>query len=118
MSRRDAFPAEVGAFGLYGDRLLVVDEGDGTMLQVAVRWAEAALQARAEGRDLRIDTAAVADRLERIRALAERFKTAQRSLADVGKSVDAVRLTLREMRADLVDLVDDVRRELAAGGSA
>lgn len=114
VSHRDAFPAEVGSFGLYGDRLLVVDEGDGTMTRVAMRWAQAALAARAEGRDLQVDTAYVGERLERIRTLAERFKTAQRSLTEVGKSVDGVREMLREMRSDLVDLVDDVRRELTA----
>jgi hypothetical protein len=112
VSARAAFPAEVGSFGLYGDRLLVVDEGDGTMVRAAVRWAQAALAARAEGRDLDVDTASVAERLERIRTLAERFKTAQRTLTDVGKSVDGVRETLREMRTELLDLVDDVRREM------
>ena len=117
VSRRDAFPAEVGSFGLYGDRLLVVDDGDGTMLSVALRWAAAALQSRREGRRLEIDTALVADRLERIRAMAERFKTTQRSLTDVGKSLDGVRETLREMRADLVELVDDLRREVSSAAT-
>ena len=112
VSSRDAFPAEVGGFGLYGDRLLVVDDGDGTMVRVALRWAQGALAARAEGRELRVDTAYVGERLERIRTMAERFKTAQRSLTDVGKSVNTVRETLRDMRCELIDLVDDVRREL------
>ncbi|MBU1494992.1 MAG: hypothetical protein KJ956_13630 [Actinobacteria bacterium] len=118
VSQRDAFPAEVGCFGLYGDRLLVVDDGDGTMVRVAMRWARAALAARAAGGALQVDTAYLAERLERIRTMAERFKTAQRSLTEVGKSVDGVREALREMRTDLIDLVDDVRRELASPASA
>jgi hypothetical protein len=84
------------------------------MVRVALRWAQGALAARAEGRELQVDTAYVGDRLERIRTMAERFKTAQRSLTEVGKSVSTVRETLRDMRSELVDLVDDVRRELHA----
>ncbi|MCB2224080.1 MAG: hypothetical protein KQH83_07895 [Actinobacteria bacterium] len=117
-SKRDAFPTEVGTFGLYGDRLLVVDDGDGIMLRVALRWAQAALAARAEGRDLAVDAAFVAERLDRIRVLAGRLTSSQKSLTDVGKSVDGVREALREMRAELVELVDDVRRELAPSAGA
>ena len=82
------------------------------MVRVALRWAQGALAARAEGRELRVDTDYVAGRLERIRTMAERSKTAHRSLTDVGKSVNTVRETLRDMRCELIDLVDDVRREL------
>jgi hypothetical protein len=114
VSARDAFPSEVGGFGIYGDRLLVVDDGDGTMVRAAVRWAQAVLAARAEGREIDVDTAYLSDRLERVRTLAERFKTAQRTLTDVGKSVDGVRELLRDLRAELLDLVDDVRREIGA----
>jgi hypothetical protein len=114
VSARDAFPSEVGGFGIYGDRLLVVDDGDGTMVRAAVRWAQAVLAARAEGREIDVDTTYLSDRLERVRTLAERFKTAQRTLTDVGKSVDGVRELLRDLRAELLDLVDDVRREIGA----
>jgi hypothetical protein len=112
VSARDAFPAEVGAFGVYGDRVLAVDEGDGTMTAVALRWAIGALAARRKGADAEIDVTTLTDRVDRIRTLAERFKTARRTLTDVGKSVDAVRETLAEMRTDLLDLVDDVQRAL------
>jgi len=33
---RDAFPAEVGRFNVYGDRVLAVDEGDGAMTSIAM----------------------------------------------------------------------------------
>lgn len=112
VSCRPAFPAEVGSFGVYGDRLLVVDDGEGTMLRVALRWASAALDARSEGRELDTDPAVLADRLDRIRTLGERFRTMQRTLTNVGKSVEGVRETLREMRAELIDLVDEARREI------
>ncbi|NIR39222.1 MAG: hypothetical protein GWN79_17900, partial [Actinobacteria bacterium] len=53
-------------------------------------------------------------RIQRIRTLAERFKTGQRALTDVGKSVDVVRQSLSEMRSDLLELVEDIARELRA----
>jgi hypothetical protein len=112
VSGRDAFPAEVGSFGVYGDRVLVVDEGEGTMLRVALRWAVAALGLRSGEQALDFDPTALADRLSRIRTLADRFRTMQSTLTSVGRSVDSVRETLREMRVDLIDLVDDARREI------
>jgi hypothetical protein len=118
VSARDAFPAEVGPFGLYGDRLLVVEDGSGVLTQVAVRWAARVLAGRTDGKTAEPDPTLVLDRVDRIRALAERFKTGQRSLTAVGKHVDGVRDLLREMRADLLELVDDVAREITTAASA
>ena len=109
---KDAFPAEVGRFAVYGNRILVVDEGDGTMTSVAVRWALASLRSRHTNDGPSYDPAVVADRVQRIRKLAERFKTGQRALTDVGKSVDTVRQSLSDMRSDLLELVDDLAREM------
>ncbi|MDX1690499.1 MAG: hypothetical protein R3290_05715 [Acidimicrobiia bacterium] len=113
---KDAFPAEVGRFGVFGDRILVVDDGEGTMLDVALRWAAASARLAGEREGPELDTAAVADRIQRIRKLAERFKTNQRSLTEIGKSVETVRLGLAGMRTDLLELVDDLARELGRTG--
>jgi len=112
VSARPAFPTEVGMFGVYGNRLLVVDDGDGALTSVALRWAVAALTARAAGAAPGLDAALLADRIDRIRRLAERFKSGQRSLTDAGKSLDSVRESLAAMRAELVDLADDIHREV------
>lgn len=109
---KDAFPAEVGRFAVFGNRILVVDDGEGTLLDVAIRWAVALLRTRGSAQEPDVDVGIVAERVQRIRTLAERFKTGQRALTDVGKSVEAVRQSLSEMRSDLLELVDDVAREL------
>jgi hypothetical protein len=97
---------------VYGSRVLVVDDGEGTMLRLALRWAAAALSARSEGREAEIDTGELDERLDRIRALADRFRTMRGALTQAGKSIDSVRETMREMRAELIDLVDDARRQI------
>ena len=38
ISARDVYPAEVGPFNVYGNRVLVVDDGEGTMIAAALRW--------------------------------------------------------------------------------
>lgn len=112
VSSRDAYPAEVGGFGVYGDRALVVDDGEGTMLGVALRWACAALAAASRGSAHEMDSTLLTDRLDRIRSLADRFRTMQSSLTNVGKTIESVKETLREMRAELIDLVDEARRQV------
>ncbi len=114
VSAQDAFPAEVGSFGVYGNRALVVDDGDGSLLTVALRWAQAA-SAAAAGNAERLDTAVVLERMERLRGLAQRFSTAKRALTEVRASVEGVRDHLDAMRSDLLDLVEDVVREVNAG---
>jgi hypothetical protein len=116
VSARDAFPNEVGSFNTYGARVLVVDDGEGTLLGVALRWAAnlAALHARGSVAD--IDHAVVADRLERLCKLAERFKQCRKGLTDVQKSVKKVHESLGDMRDDLLEHVDDLERELRRAG--
>ena len=116
VSARDAFPIEVGAFNAYGSRVLVVDDGEGTLLRAALRWATNVLVLHSGGGALDVDPAVVADRLERLRKMAERFKQCRTSLTDVQKSVAKVHDSLGEMRSDLLDHVDDLERELRRAG--
>lgn len=113
VSGRRAFPAEVGGFGAYGRRVLVVDEGDGTMLAVALRWAAAAARAAAGGTNDVVDPADLLERVERIRELGARISTAQRQLTGVRDSVAGVKDLLSALRSDLLDLAEDLHRRLA-----
>jgi hypothetical protein len=114
VSATEAFPAEVGIFGVYGNRVLVVDDGDGTMLEVAMRWAQlAASPSRSERPD--VDLVAVEERLDRVRMLAQRFSTSRRALTEIAGSVDKVRDGLDEMRRELIELVDDASSEIRRG---
>ena len=117
VSGRDAFPREVGSFGVYGNRVLVVDDGDGVMARVGLRWAAAALAGAGEGSP-GVNATALADRLDRIRALAQRFSAAKKGLTDVQRSIDGVRDTLDVLRTELLDGVDEARRELDAARRA
>ncbi|MGF1664785.1 MAG: hypothetical protein ACFCVC_00775 [Acidimicrobiia bacterium] len=111
VSATDAFPAEVGVFGVYGNRILVVDDGDGTMLGVALRWARLSLAgARINHPD--VDLGAIDERLDRIRMLAQRFSTSRRALTDIAGSVEKVRDGLDEMRRELLEFVDDATSEV------
>ena len=116
VSARDAFPTEVGSFNAYGSRVLVVDDGEGTLLHVALRWAAGLLALQAGGDDVDIDLAVVTDRLERLRKMAERFKQCRKGLTDVQKSVSKVHDSLGEMRNDLLEHVGDLERELRRVG--
>lgn len=117
ISAQDAFPQEVGPFAVYGSRLLVVDDGEGTMVWVALRWAMAAASAAGQ-RGVEIDQTVVADRLQRIRQLGTTFTSAKRSLTDISGSVDKVRGTLESLRSELIGLVDELAAELGRGRSA
>jgi hypothetical protein len=111
VSASDAFPAEVGLFGVYGNRVLVVDDGDGEMLAVALRWSREALAAaRTTGEALDVDL--VTDRLTRIKDFAARFSSTKRALAQVRTSIDGVRNDLDAMRTGLLELVDEALEEL------
>jgi hypothetical protein len=113
VSAQDAFPIEVGTFGVYGDRILVVDDGEGTMLGAALRWAVAALRMRDRDRP-EIDVSIVEERLERMRMMAQRFSTNRRTLTEINASVDKVRDSLDGMRRDLIEMVDDATSALRA----
>jgi hypothetical protein len=111
ISRQDAFPREVGTFGVYGNRLLVVDPGDGTLLRVALRWIASA--ARGSGAaDQMVDTAGALDGLDRIRGLAQHFSRSKKVLASAQSGLDTVREELDALRSELLDLVDDTTRAL------
>jgi hypothetical protein len=111
VSATDAFPAEVGVFGVYGNRILVVDDGDGTMLGVALRWGRL-FSAAARTNRPDIDLVAIDERLDRIRMLAQRFSTNRRALTDIAGSVEKVRDGLDEMRRELLEFVDDATSEV------
>lgn len=112
VSATDAFPTEVGVIGAYGNRVLVVDDGDGTMLRVALRWAEmiASSSSGRDGRDVDLD--AVSGLIERMRRMATAFSTHKRALTDSVRSVNKVRDGLDDMRRELLSLLDDIDAEL------
>lgn len=116
VSAQDAFPREVGSFAVYGGRILAVDDGEGVMVGVALRWAMAAAAAQSGG-GAGVDAAALAERLERIRGLAQRFSGTKRALGDVQRTIDGVRSTIDELRADLLDDVDAAGRLLTSSES-
>ncbi len=110
VSACDAYPAEVGQFAVYGNRLLVVDDGQGVLLEVALRWAVETGRHRPEDRDIDVDF--VEDRVQRIRQLAQLFSSNRRALSEIVSSVERVRTSIDGMRAELLDLTDDVTRSL------
>lgn len=113
----EAFPLEVGPINVYGRRVLVCDDGEGTLLGVALRWAQQ--MATSDGPDLdRIDADAIADRLERLAQLAERFRSNRANLTAIKSSVGAVHESLGEMRSDLLELADDLGREIFRGSGS
>lgn len=111
VSSRDAYPAEVGSFAAYGNRLLVVDSGDGPLTGVALRWIAAAVRAAATDND-GIDATAAFERLERIRDLAHHFSRSKKVLTTAQTGLDAVRQDLDSLRTQLLDLTDDLGRAL------
>ena len=117
VSALDAFPHEVGNFGVYGHRVLVVDDGEGTLMSAALRWAMASTGADAAMR-VEADPAVVIDRLNRLRGLGQLFSTQRRALTEVSTSVGKVQQGLEQVRAELLSLVDDLVAELARGKAA
>jgi len=114
VASREAFPGEVGPFGVFGNRVLVVDDGDGILLGAALRWV-AADGGVTRGAAVR-DAAEVAAQIERIREMATRISTSKRALAGIRTSVDQVRNDLDGLRGDLLDAVDAAARRLAVTG--
>ena len=111
ISRTDAYPGEVGSFGVYGNRLLVIDPGDGTLTRVALRWVAAAARAAASGSE-QVDTAAALERLARVRDLAQHFSRSKKALSTAQSGLETVREDLDSLRSQLLDLVDDIVRAL------
>jgi hypothetical protein len=110
-SSDDAYPAEVGCFSLYGNRLLIADDGSGTLIRAALRWAAAAVRSdRAVERP--VDVAEITDGVARIHELATRISNAKRTLSTVRSGVDQARNDLDALRDDLLDRVDELTRRL------
>ncbi|MDP8958889.1 MAG: hypothetical protein M3N51_06750 [Actinomycetota bacterium] len=114
VSAQRAFPGEVGCFGIYGNKLLVVDDGEGTMISIALRLAANSVAA-AGGRDSRLDTALVFERLDRLRTLAQLFSSNRRALTDVRSSVETVQGSLEAMRTELLNVVEELICEVQRG---
>jgi len=114
ISALDAYPAEVGSFNAYGNRVLVVDDGEGTMIAAALRWlilAEAAARS-----DDELDIGAIKAGLERLRGTCQRFATNRSALTEVNKSVNKVSESLADMRDEVLSLVDDLIRNIHPAG--
>jgi len=111
ISRTEAFPGEVGTFGIYGNRLLVVDGGEGLLTRAALRWIAAAGRASSADSGC-VDTASALDKLERIRGLAQSFSRSKKVLNSAQAGIDTVRGELDSLRNELLELVDDASRIL------
>ncbi len=117
VSAVEAFPTEVGTFGVYGKRILVVDDGDGTMLEVAMRWATLIAESSARTED-GVDVEALTTLIDRIRRMGQMFSNHRRTLTDSIESINKVRDGLDDMRRDLVAQLDEVEFELERRPSA
>ena len=111
VSANPVFTKEVGTFGIFGDRLCVVDDGDGTMLAAALAWAEGSIALAGSQRE-GVDVRAIEDRLHSLRGLASQVSNARRSLTQIATSVNSLKGVLDELRSDLLSHVDDISREV------
>lgn len=110
VSATTAYPDEVGAFAVYGNRVLVVADEDGVLVEAAVRLA---LTLATMGRSgVEIDVATLADRASTIEKLAHRLKDQRRALTNVVKGIEGVRSGLADLREELLDQVGDLARSL------
>lgn len=103
-----AYPGEVGAFGAYGSRVLVVDDGDGTMITAGLRWIIATLTARES--TSAVDLSTIHEGLQRLRTICQKFTSQRAALTEVSKSVDKVSESLGDVRSEVLELVDEVIR--------
>lgn len=117
VSAQDAFPAEVGSFGLYGNRILVVDDGTDSLFDVALRIANLLMTTTRPRDGETIDRAALLDQLERIHQLAKRFSSSKRTLTEAQNSIDLAREGLDTMRSELIDIAEAAAREVRSGGA-
>ena len=115
VSAGDAFPTEAGHFAIYGNRVLVVDEGDGAALAVALRVAQLLLVTSSSGPIVGVDQAALMDHLDRIGTLAKQFSTAKRALTEAQSGIGSTKDLLDSMRAELIELVDTARADVKRG---
>ena len=117
-SRKPVFPREVGAFGVYGDVVLAVDDLEGTMLFVAMTWASQRCQPDGANGAVAIDSAVIDDRIDRIRGLANLLSSNRRSLTEIVASVEKVRGSLDSIRLDLLEAASDVSLAMRTEGAA
>lgn len=110
ISANDAYPQEVGPFGVFGRRVLVVDDGEGTMIWTGLRWLAATLTNQPAPET--IDLVAVADRLQRLRSICQKFSSQRTALTEINKSVGRVSEGLGDMRDEVLGLVDDLTRQI------
>jgi hypothetical protein len=108
LSRLPAFPAEVGALGIYGEVVLAVDDGDddamlGAALAIAANKATQASRSASV-----VDAGLVAERVERVRSLATQLSSSKRALTDISGSVEKVRMGLESIRTDLIEAAADI----------
>jgi hypothetical protein len=116
VSATEAFPAEVGTFAIYGNRILVVDEGTDTLLDVALRVAMLLATTARPADDVTIDRAALLDQLERIHQLAKRFSTTKRTLTEAQNGIELAKQGIDALRAELVELAEAATHEVRSGG--
>jgi hypothetical protein len=117
ISALDAYPAEVGPFNVYGNRVLAVDDGEGTMIAAALRWLMLTGANTGEGNEA-IDVGAITEGLERLRGTCQRFATSRSALTEVNKSVTKVSESLGEMRDEVLSIVEDLIRNIRRGDEA
>jgi hypothetical protein len=117
LSAREVFPAEVGNFGLYGNRLLAVDDGEGDLLDAALRIAGLLLKLAGPTDADTIDRAALLDQLDRIQQIAKRFSSTKRTLTEAQNSIDLAKEGLDTMRSDLLALAQSAAAAVTGGNS-
>ena len=118
VSAQEAFPGEVGSFGLYGNRILVVDDGTGSMFDVALRVANLLLSSARPTDGETIDRAAVLDQIDRIHKLAKRFSSSKRTLTEAQNSIDLAKEGLDSLRFELIELAEAAAHEVRSGSTA
>ena len=117
ISAIEAYPAEVGVFNVYGNRILVVDDGEGTMITAALRWLDLAGVAGHKD-DHALDIEAMTAGLDRLRGACRRIATSRSALTEVNKSVSKVSDSLGELREEVLNIVDDLLRDVRRADDA
>ena len=117
ISAQDAFPAEVASFGLYGNRILVVDDGSDSLFEIALRVAGLLMTTRSRDGET-IDRALVLDQLDRVHKLAKRFSSSKRTLTEAQNSIDLAKEGLDAMRSELIEIAEAAAHEIRTGNSA
>lgn len=112
VSANDAFPAEVGTFAIYGNRILVVDDGSERLLDVALRVAALLATVARRSDDAAIDRAALLDKLDRIRRLAKRFSATKRTLTDAQSGIELAKQGIDALRSELIELTEEATLEV------